>query len=142
MYLARVRVQNFRNFSYFEATFLPGLNVIVGENNVGKTNLLDAIRLGLGSASTTDPMRLTRDDRHRLPDGSYVDKPITVSLTFAGLSADELAEFIDVLHFNAAKPESSTAEIQYVWSWPDKAKRWSVRRIAGGRTNSESAVPD
>jgi len=78
MHLARVHVQNFRNFRDFEATFLPGLNVIVGENNVGKTNLLDAIRLGLGSASTTDPIRLTREDRHRLPDGSYVDKPISV----------------------------------------------------------------
>lgn len=142
MHLARVHVRNFRNFSDFEATFLPGLNVVVGENNVGKTNLLDAIRLGLGSASTTDPIRLTREDRHRLPDGSYVDKPISVSLTFAGLSADELAEFIDVLHFNAAKPETSTAEIEYIWSWPNKAKRWSVRRIAGGRTNSESSVPD
>ena len=142
MYLKRVQVQNFRNLADFEAMFMPGLNVIVGENNVGKTNLLDAIRLALGSVSTTDPVRLAREDRHRLPDGTYVDKPISVSLTFAGLSADELAEFIDVLNFDAASPESSTAEIKYVWSWPDKAKRWSVRRIAGGRTNSESAVPD
>ena len=49
MYLSKIRIRNFRNFEDFTASFAGGLNVIVGENNIGKSNLLDAIRLSLGN---------------------------------------------------------------------------------------------
>lgn len=41
----------------------PGLNVLVGRNNVGKTNLLRAIRHAIGpSASRGDSLWLEEDD--------------------------------------------------------------------------------
>ena len=46
MYLSKVTVKNFRSFQSLTVELGAGLNIIVGENNVGKTNLLDAIRLG------------------------------------------------------------------------------------------------
>lgn len=48
MYLSNVQIERFRNFKRFDLEFRRGLNVIVGENNVGKTNLFDAIRIALG----------------------------------------------------------------------------------------------
>lgn len=53
VHLSKLRIQNFRSFENLTAWFSPGLNVIVGENNIGKTNLLDAIRAALGYASAT-----------------------------------------------------------------------------------------
>jgi len=44
MYLATLRVKNFRRFEEAALTFKPGLNVIVGENNGGKTAIIDGIR--------------------------------------------------------------------------------------------------
>ena len=44
MYRSRIRVENFRNFSKFDVQ-LSGNVVVVGENRVGKSNLLDALRL-------------------------------------------------------------------------------------------------
>src|SRR5690606_5640634 len=44
MYLSRIRVHNFRNFSNLDVA-LCGNIVIVGENRVGKSNLLYALRL-------------------------------------------------------------------------------------------------
>jgi predicted ATPase len=44
MYLSRIRVENFRNFSEFDVQ-LTGNFVVVGENRVGKSNLLYALRL-------------------------------------------------------------------------------------------------
>ena len=44
MYLSRIAIENFRNFSDFNVT-LSGNIVIVGENRVCKTNLLYALRL-------------------------------------------------------------------------------------------------
>src|SRR5271165_5801787 len=44
MHLSRIRIVNFRNFSDFDVT-LGGNVVVVGENRVGKSNLLYALRL-------------------------------------------------------------------------------------------------
>lgn len=41
--LAGVKIKNFRNHKDLEVYFGPGLNLIVGENGVGKTNLLEAV---------------------------------------------------------------------------------------------------
>lgn len=42
-YLQSVRVKGFRTLKDSEVTFVPGLNIIIGGNGVGKSNLLDII---------------------------------------------------------------------------------------------------
>ena len=43
MYCKQVAVKNFRNIKEAQVDFSPGVNVLVGENAQGKTNLLEAI---------------------------------------------------------------------------------------------------
>ena len=43
MQLNKLYVRNFRNYEEITADFVPGVNLIVGENANGKTNLLEAI---------------------------------------------------------------------------------------------------
>jgi len=45
MYVASLCIQNFRCFKDISVDFNPGVNVIIGENNAGKTSLLKALRL-------------------------------------------------------------------------------------------------
>ncbi len=45
MYIARIRIRNYRCFQDTTVDFQPGLNVIIGENNAGKTTLLNALML-------------------------------------------------------------------------------------------------
>ena len=45
MHLRKVVIENFRQLEYIEETFCSGINVIVGRNGVGKSNILQAIRL-------------------------------------------------------------------------------------------------
>ncbi len=45
MIFERVRLRNFRNFSEVDAEFSPRINVFMGENGQGKTNLLEALYL-------------------------------------------------------------------------------------------------
>lgn len=51
MRLDTIRIENFRNYTDSFCTFAPGINLILGENAQGKTNLLEAIHyLAMGRA--------------------------------------------------------------------------------------------
>lgn len=43
MYLKRLSLNNFRNYDQADLEFCPGINCFVGNNGVGKTNILDAV---------------------------------------------------------------------------------------------------
>lgn len=45
MYISKVVINNFRSFDEFSVDLNEGLSVIIGENNVGKSNFLDALNL-------------------------------------------------------------------------------------------------
>lgn len=45
MYISKICVKNFRNFKDQEVLFNEGVNVIIGHNNAGKTNLIKALSL-------------------------------------------------------------------------------------------------
>lgn len=51
MYLQRVKLENFRSFDVAQFELQPDLTVLVGENNGGKSNAIDAIRLLTGPLS-------------------------------------------------------------------------------------------
>ncbi|MEM9865608.1 MAG: AAA family ATPase [Myxococcota bacterium] len=85
MYISSVHVQNFRNLKDCQLSLQPGLNVVVGRNNVGKSNLVDAIRHALGPAASAGELPgLDRTD-FREGDKSQLE-PMKVALTFADLT--------------------------------------------------------
>lgn len=45
MNISKVYIKNFRNFEKFTIDFTNGFQTIVGENNIGKSNFYQAIRL-------------------------------------------------------------------------------------------------
>lgn len=45
MYVAHLRLRDFRNYSKLDADFTPGFHLLLGDNAQGKTNLLEAIYL-------------------------------------------------------------------------------------------------
>ena len=55
MKLNRIKLQNFRCFEHLNVEFHPRLTVIVAENGIGKTTILDAIATGFGRFLTKLP---------------------------------------------------------------------------------------
>src|SRR5699024_1002419 len=45
MFISKVEFKNFRNFKESKINFNDGVNVIIGHNNAGKTNILKALSL-------------------------------------------------------------------------------------------------
>ena len=143
MYLQKITVKNFRCLKEISVTLSSGLNVLVGENNIGKTTLLDAVRAALGPAACTgEPLRVGPEDRHRQADGTYLDEPIQISLLFTELSPSEQAQFIDIINYNAAEPAKSTAQLNFRWNWNEKTKHYSLNRWGGSRALTDNAVPE
>lgn len=77
--IARIKVQNFRGIKCGEI-FLPGHTVFVGDNNTGKSTILEAIDLVIG------PERLSRYpvvNEHDFYAGQYIsedDEPIYIAI--------------------------------------------------------------
>ena len=60
MFLSRIQIMNFRNFHNFDVK-LGRASVLVGENGVGKSNLLFALRLIL-DPTISDSSRMLREE--------------------------------------------------------------------------------
>ncbi|GAA4996921.1 AAA family ATPase [Yinghuangia aomiensis] len=111
MYLSHVRAENFRMFgpagteqipgSALDFELTPGLNVLVGANDSGKTAVVDAIRLCLHTVSA-DYQRVTRDDFHCA--GAARADQFTLRCQFRGLSDDEQAAFLELLDHKDREP--------------------------------------
>lgn len=52
MYISKVKIKGFRNFKEKEIIFNDGINVIIGHNNAGKSNILKAISLVIDTQSS------------------------------------------------------------------------------------------
>jgi putative ATP-dependent endonuclease of OLD family len=127
MHLAELRIRNFRRISDATLKFRPGLNVVVGPNNIGKTAVVDALRALLAGADDPYP-RFTCDDIH-MPAGGTATGEIRFEYVFQGLSHDDEAEFLHALRDgNQGKTE---AIMGVTYGDPDKSKRLKPRRWCG-----------
>ncbi|MBK3562707.1 AAA family ATPase [Streptomyces sp. MBT62] len=72
----------------------PATNVLVGENDSGKTAIIDAIRLCL-LTTAADFYRITRDDFHVGSDGRA--STFTITCGFKNLTTEEQAVFLELL---------------------------------------------
>jgi putative ATP-dependent endonuclease of OLD family len=89
MYLSELRVKGFRRLRDAEFTFHDGLNVIVGENNSGKTAIVDAIRTVLNYR------RFDIDDLY-VENGKPASST-SIEAIFDGADVDDQAAFIHAL---------------------------------------------
>ena len=96
MYLAKLKISNFRKIKNAEFKFSSGLNIVIGANNIGKTAVVDALRSLL--AGHEEPYsRFSVDDIHRPLDGSPLSEDIVFEFVFAGLSLADEADFLPAL---------------------------------------------
>ena len=113
MRISRIRIQNFRNFADLDVN-LGEHAVIVGENKIGKSNLLHALRLVL-DPSLPDSARKLREedfwDGLERPLGK--DDCITISVELADFEDDE--NQLAVLAEHLVEPEPMVARLTYVW---------------------------
>ena len=83
--LPSFEVENFRTFSHLQIPHLGGVNLIVGRNNVGKTMLLEALRLYAAEGDINAILGLLYDRDELLPLAGFEVEPRNVQPQFASL---------------------------------------------------------
>ncbi|EMI0017159.1 AAA family ATPase [Proteus mirabilis] len=112
MYLTELTITNFRSFGSDGITvkFREGLTALVGENDSGKTAVIDALRFLLG---TTDQewLRFSDDDFHKTREDSSESSEIKISGTFKNLTSSDKLGFVEYLTYGINKDDEPTLHL-------------------------------
>lgn len=127
MYLAELNIKNFRKLQNATLKFQPGLNVLVGPNNVGKSAVVDALRTLLAGHDEPYP-RLDISDRHKPIEGEP-SGDIEFHFIFRDLSHEDEADFIPAL--KPCHDETMEAHIHVRYTDSDQMGRFRVKRWCG-----------
>lgn len=105
MHLADIRIENFRLFGAGDSAlvlpFQAGLNVLVGENDSGKTAIVDAIRFALGTTSQ-DFQRVTDEDFH-VKSGQRASE-FNIRCRFTGIDKETGGALLEHLSYENGSP--------------------------------------
>jgi len=93
MRLRELQIRNFRKIQNLTVVFPPGLTVLVGENNSGKTAIIDALRLMLFSSRDFDALRINEDDFRNGTEYA----PIEISCVFCDPKDEDEVHFQECL---------------------------------------------
>jgi len=131
VYIAEIRIENFRLFGSAESAFTlplnPGLTALVGQNDAGKTAVIDALRLVLGTRDQ-DVLRIDPADFHQAAPGAERADQIVIRLTFRGLTTADRGAFSEFLTYETIGGAVQTALI-ITWMAKRNTKEGSSRRV-------------
>jgi putative ATP-dependent endonuclease of the OLD family len=114
MNIKSISIKNFRNFNDFCIDFSKGFQTIIGENNIGKSNLYWAIRLILDRDLSYNARNLDIKDFHGFKKEVTIDDHVIISIE---LYSDNLASFPT---FHSFKTSDTTARISYLFAHKSK----------------------
>jgi putative ATP-dependent endonuclease of OLD family len=114
MNIKSITIKNFRNFNDFSINFSKGFQTIIGENNIGKSNLYWAIRLILDRDLSYNARNLDIKDFHGFKNEVTIDDHVIISIE---LYSEDLASFPT---FHSFKTSDTTARITYLFAHKSK----------------------
>lgn len=134
MFVSELRIENFRGYGEgSDALTLPlsaGLTALVGENDSGKTTIIDALRLALGTRDQ-ESFRVDDGDFHRPADGSERRTEIRIRCKFEGLTAGDKAAFAEHLSY---EDNGATKSVVLYLNWK------AIASVAGSRNRRFTTI--
>ena len=92
MYISKLCLLNFRKYRNLNVEFNNNLNILVGEDNSGKTAIIDAIRILLGTQSN-DYYKINREDFFY--DGNNFQDMFKITCYIKGISDSEGGKLLE-----------------------------------------------
>lgn len=133
MIIFELRVYNFRQFKSedgapgLKITFHRGLNALIGENDSGKTAVIDALKLVLLTQSN-EYIRPSDEDFYKPSDGEACSE-FKIDCTIAEFTENEAKNFIEYLSFTKTEDKVEyTLELHYR-AWKEGHKIYQELRV-------------
>jgi putative ATP-dependent endonuclease of OLD family len=117
MYLRTVDIRGFRSCAEITVPLSPGVTLLVGENNSGKSNVIEALRLGTAPLSGRRSRYFEVDDVTR-----GHEEPVLITTRFSNPTSFQRAHFIGAL-------ELDTDEVVYCTRFRPSADGVSRGRV-------------
>lgn len=131
MYISKIQIENFRCFGEGDQKFVlplaPGLTALLGENDSGKTAVIDALRFIFGTRDQ-EYYRVQDSDFHCPAGGAERCKEIRICCRLDGLSLKEQGAFAEFLTYVDEGGEPDVA-LYVHWTAKDRSGARSGRRM-------------
>jgi predicted ATP-dependent endonuclease of OLD family len=120
MFISKIAIKNFRNFPDNEICFNEGVNVVIGHNNSGKSNLIRALSLVIDYQGSR---RLDVDDFNKLTTLAELKlqpPKISISVTISKGAYEEPDDLVTVANWLTKLDASYEALLTYEFFLPEK----------------------
>lgn len=134
MYLKELKIRNFRSIKDITLCFSPGINILIGENNAGKTTIIDVLRICLGYRDQ-DGLRVNKNDFH-ISNNDDELKTIEFDLSFKTTEEEEIGYFIEL--YDA---ESKTLDLHFRFNLRQYEKYERIHSDVWGGKNEGANIP-
>lgn len=133
IWLSHLTIRNFRSCKETEVKLQPGVTLLVGENNAGKSNIVDAIRLGLDPLSGRPTRYFETDDLTEDATG-----PIEIDLEFKDATDFQKALFINGLDLESGAIQYQTSYLPATQEIPRGKRLRTAGKLRGADSDFEA----
>lgn len=142
MYIKQFNIKNFRVFDEISLLFNKGINIIIGENNSGKTTIIDALRICLGYGKPDTNIYIQESDLHLNPsDPNEYNSEAQFDLIFEIESEIEKNCFNDFISQDPEHPELQTIQFHLKYSLEQNGRKRFFKRSVWGGDNEGQQIP-
>ena len=142
MYLSKLKITNFRSIKEIDLKFKKGVNVIIGENNSGKSTIIDALRIGLSYGKWENSINIHESDLHinrNKPEETNLE--IRFDFIFEIESSNERNCFYDFISQDPVDRSKQTIQLHLKYVHQNNGRRKYFKRIAWGGDNEGQHIP-
>lgn len=142
MYLEKFNIKNFRTIETLSLTFNKGLNILIGENNSGKTAIIDALRICIGYGNLRRDLYVKDSDFH-FQRNSITDAATEIEfhLFFKIENPQEKGWFIDLLNAYEGGGEDLQMHFKFYTEERNGIKKIKYK-VWGGANEGQQITPD
>lgn len=142
MYLSRLKISNFRAIKEVEINFQKGVNILIGENNSGKSTIIDALRICLGYGKSENTISIKETDLHINRNNAQEENTeLQFDLIFE--IEDDVRErqcFYDFLSQDPVDPTKQTIQFHLKFTFTNTGKRNFFKRTVWGGDNEGQLI--
>ena len=141
MYISKIKIENFRNFRSNEIEFNDGINVIIGHNNAGKSNLIKALGLVLNPNSKK---RLSIHDFNMnvsLDELKQHSPKVSITVTISKGKTSNNDDLVTVSEWLTSLTEDYEAKLTYEFFLPERYEQKYLEEMGSLAQSNEQEVP-